>query len=140
MHLHLDSHHHIHTDLSIFREIKPLFQKYNFSSIRLSKNVNISGSLLIVILKNVYKNVFNSLLIKMSKRTTDYFCDFSDFINQRETIEKKINNDSILELMCHPDYIDGKLKNLWTETGDGENFELVTSYLKKNNLISFGDL
>lgn len=140
--LHLDSHHHVHTDWSILRELKPLFIKYSFSSIRLSKNLNVTGSFINRILKNFYKNIYNAKLERITKKHTDLFCDFEDYLLlQNDFLKNKTFYDNkTLELMCHPDFIDEKLKNLWTGNGDAENFKKVSVFLKEHNLISYKDL
>lgn len=99
----LDSHHHVHTDFSVFSAIKPLLIKYNFRSIRISRNMpsyrEISWE------KVAYKILFNAMLRRLRFGgekifTTEYFGSQKDF---KIFLEKKMTN-KVVEIMVHPPY------------------------------------
>ena len=93
---HLDSHHHVHTDRSIYRAISPLIHRYDFKSVRLSRNLygNIS------LLKRIYKKRYNKGLLKLKVAATDYFGSYTDFRTNLESIR----DNSLTEIMVHPMY------------------------------------
>ncbi len=93
---HLDSHHHVHTDWSIWRILEPLLIKYNIRSVRLSRNIygKISP------LKAVYKWIYNHRLKRLGIKTTDYFGSFRDLKKCADRIPKQ----SLTEVMVHPMY------------------------------------
>lgn len=101
---HMDSHQHSHVNLSIFFIILKIALKYNFKSLRLSRNLptkEIKG------VKNIYKNFINRKIIKFNIRN-----GFEDnryqFFGSKEDYEKEkiINNNfteySTVEMMVHP--------------------------------------
>jgi predicted glycoside hydrolase/deacetylase ChbG (UPF0249 family) len=91
--MHFDSHHHIHTELSIVNLLYPLFSKYCFKSVRISRNLaNIS------ILKTIYKKHYNYRIKKSGINSSDWFGDINDF----RSFSDYINNDETVEIMVHP--------------------------------------
>ncbi len=98
---HLDSHHHVHTDLSVWKVLYPLLLKYDFRSVRLSRNLFKKTAPL----NAVYKKYYNSLLFRSKLITTDYFGSYKDMKNMKSTII----NGEVIELMLHPMYKDGVL-------------------------------
>ena len=106
--MHADSHNYTHSYLSVYSEVSKLLKKYNFKSTRISRNVSSEEFSLPF---KLYKEVFNRLIrnLKTSDgnkiHTDKYFGSVQDFNDCR-------NKESIkhsLELMTHPDYIDGVL-------------------------------
>ncbi len=93
---HIDSHHHVHTDYSIMRELLPLLKKYGFRSIRLSRNIH--GK--INPLKRFYKNYFNGLIKKSGLYTTDFFGSYLDL----RKFGKEVPDNALVEIMLHPMY------------------------------------
>ena len=94
--MHLDSHHHVHTDLSIARLVFPLAREYGFRSVRISRNLG--GELTCI--KRLYKTVFNGLYVPRIGPATRRFCTFGDF---RENFYLLSPGDSV-EVMVHPMY------------------------------------
>lgn len=105
---HIDSHHHVHTNMPFYKALKNLSSVYSFSSIRLSRNLYKDAKLL----KKLYKNYYNNKIRQICSTATDYFGSFHDVENYfiypndissvnmfKEFIEK---ND--LEIMVHPQY------------------------------------
>lgn len=64
---HIDSHHHVHTDWSVYRILKPLAIKFGFCSMRLSADLHAVSSG-----KKIYKTIFNHGL-RRSFQTTAHF-------------------------------------------------------------------
>ncbi|MBQ9503710.1 MAG: ChbG/HpnK family deacetylase [Lachnospiraceae bacterium] len=99
---HLDSHHHVHTNLPVWRVLVPLLHKYDFRSVRLSRNLFKRTAPL----NAVYKKFFNSGLKKSRFITTDYFGSFKDL----QKCRRMLKDNTLLELMLHPMYSeDGEL-------------------------------
>ena len=106
--MHADSHNYTHSYLSVYSEVSKLLKKYNFISTRISRNVSSEGFSLPF---KIYKEVFNHLIrsLKTSDgrtiHTDKYFGSVQDFNSCYD--KESIKNS--LELMTHPDYIDGVL-------------------------------
>lgn len=91
---HIDSHHHAHTDMSVFNELSPLLHKYSFRSVRISRNMYEKASAF-----NVwYKKVYNRKLKKSGLKTADYFGSFRDFSSYYD----KLPDGVLVEIMLHP--------------------------------------
>ncbi len=99
--MHIDSHQHVHTDLSVYKAIKPLFVKYGFKSIRVSRNIPPTE---ISILKKVYKSYLNNSIQNIIYSsgdiiwTKEYMGSLEDFIR----LSKEKYNDGNYEIMIHP--------------------------------------
>lgn len=93
---HLDSHHHVHTDLSVMKETAPLLAKYGFRSVRISRNMYQKTSWF----NAAYKRYYNKKIKKTELITTDYFGSFKDF----EDYYDKLSENSLVEIMLHPMY------------------------------------
>ena len=95
--MHIDSHHHSHTDLSIVSIIVSMAEKLGFRSIRLSRNFCING-----IVKRSYKILVNRCLARSHLKTCDYFVGgVSSIENSIRTISA---GEGVFELMVHPRY------------------------------------
>ncbi len=115
---HLDSHHHVHTDPSIYPSLEPLIKKYGIRSVRLSRNIY--GK--ISFLKAVYKKRYNKKLRKTGVFTTEYFGSYIDFKRSCD----KMPANSLTEIMVHPMYSDsGELVD--TDTPMEREKEFFTS-------------
>lgn len=100
---HADSHNYVHSYFSVYWEIRKLLKKYNFTSVRISRNI--SENKFSVPFK-VYKTVYNFLLkhLKVNGKkinSTEYFGSVQDFEAYHD--KEKVRNN--IELMTHPDYI-----------------------------------
>ena len=91
---HLDSHHHVHTDASVWKAVEPLILSYGIRSVRLSRNLYRKISFA----KGAYKARYNKKLRALPIETTDYFGSFKDFVQCRE----KAEDGSLVEIMVHP--------------------------------------
>lgn len=104
---HVDSHNYVHSYISVYMPIRKLLKKYGFSSVRISRNVSEKA---FSIPFRIYKSFYNFLLrrLKVNKKninTTNFFGSVQDFNGC--VYKDKIKDD--LELMTHPDFIDGVL-------------------------------
>lgn len=105
---HLDSHHHVHTNLPFYKALKNLSGVYTFSSIRLSRNLYKDSKML----KTLYKKYYNEKIRKICNTTSDYFGSFRDaanyfiFPNDPTSIMKFSDfvKENDLEIMVHPMY------------------------------------
>lgn len=106
--LHLDSHHHVHTDYSIANILLPIAVANGFKSVRLSRNLgeDISWP------KRLYKKALNSYLQFYINGSTEYCTDFHGLIRGCE----RVPSGSSVEVMVHPMFgvktrldIDGEL-------------------------------
>ena len=122
---HMDSHHHVHTDPSIWRIIRRILKSsdnpYPVSSIRLSRNMYKGGSFP----ANAYKSLYNNSVRKLADSGCNYFGSAKDFENFFENqagsnssgSADNINNNCTnnmnngkqrlcIEIMVHPMYSD----------------------------------
>lgn len=128
--MHADSHNYTHSYLSVYSEVSKLLKKYNFKSTRISRNVSSEGFSLPF---KIYKEVFNRLITNLKTdngnkiHTDKYFGSVQDFNNSTNKDEIKHS----IELMTHPDYIDGVL----TDNTLPSPHPFVTSeWIKENGL------
>ncbi|MCR4806110.1 MAG: ChbG/HpnK family deacetylase [Lachnospiraceae bacterium] len=112
--MHVDSHHHVHTNYPVYTALKELGSKYDLEYIRLSRNLYRGGSLF----NNVYKHFYNSSVRKLAKGTSDLFGSYKDLMGylcldhakssdraKLPTEELKLLTDrKTLEIMVHPMY------------------------------------
>lgn len=122
---HFDSHHHIHTEPSIWKILKKIAKKNGFKSTRISQNI-FSKEYKRSILKNMYKSIFNKS-IKRYFASSDYFCSAHDFLNQKKA--KKID-DCVVEIMCHPVFTSD---NHFANELEVEEIGKINDMMKKNN-------
>lgn len=109
---HIDSHHHVHTNYPVYKALRSLSKQYDFTSIRLSRNLYKGGS----ILNRIYKTILNNKIKKICSETTEYFGSFRDVVDYfaTESNVKSITSttDKVhefyekhdLEVMVHPMY------------------------------------
>lgn len=114
---HLDSHHHVHTELQILYLLESVCRdSHSFKSMRISRNLPILGWHNIP--KNIYKLIFNRL-IGLYHDTTDYFGSYKDFTAACIKSEKRY------EVMLHPVILSGKLVD---KIDGGEFIEIRGNY------------
>lgn len=97
---HIDSHHHVHTDYSIYRAVKKLSKEFSFSSVRISRNLYFGGSLLM----KIYKWNYNHAVKKICRETADLFGSYQDLKNVLEEHPNQLRVKSRMEIMVHPMY------------------------------------
>lgn len=93
---HLDSHHHVHTDLSIWNMTRPLLKKYNFRTVRLGRNLYSREKLF----NTVYKKYLNGNIKSNGYDLSQYFGSFKDLKDNINIVK----NGEIVEVMLHPMY------------------------------------
>ena len=112
--LHVDSHHHVHTNYPVYRALKELSLKYRYGYIRLSRNLYRGGSLY----NNIYKSLYNRGVRSLADTCSAYFGSYRDFMTyysldpysvddrKREATDdmKKLYRDKDVEIMVHPMY------------------------------------
>lgn len=91
---HLDSHHYVHTDASVWKAVEPLVLSYGMRSVRITRNMTANLSFA----KRIYKTRFNRKLRSLPIDTTDYFGSFKDFMEYWRDIE----DGALVEIMVHP--------------------------------------
>lgn len=96
---HVDSHHHVHTDPSIWRELKKVMRDYPVTSVRLSRNMYRGGN----ILMRIYKKMLNASIRRQSKKRQDLFGSMPDYESFAASRPNLIKNHEI-EIMVHPVY------------------------------------
>ena len=115
---HLDSHHHIHTDYSIWKIVEPLLKEYGLKSARISRNVGPNAGLI----KRIYKRLYNARLKGLGIAASDFFGSYADsaeFLSGgQEPLEGRVPEGNsrtnrkpdpvwgggLLEIMVHPMY------------------------------------
>jgi len=107
--MHLDSHHHSHTDLSIARVVMPLAHKFGFHTVRLSRNLGPG----LTPLKKFYKVFINRQLCRQMSPNADFFCAFHDLAS----CWRNLPDGVCVEIMAHPLYRDAESGEL---SMDGE--------------------
>lgn len=92
---HLDSHHHVHTDLSVWKAAEPIFKKYGFKSVRLGRNMfDVKPGAF----NRLYKDYYNGRLKKLGVTTTEFFGSFQDFAGYYS----QLPDGALAEIMVHP--------------------------------------
>lgn len=112
--MHLDSHHHIHNNISLIFIIIKLAKRHGFKSMRICRNINTSQE---SFLKNIYKILLNSI-IRISFNTV---ASFGEYYFYRRFYSGKAN----VEVMVHPDLINGEIVDVLIK---GEKWEKMNSY------------
>ena len=94
--MHLDSHHHVHTDFSVATILLPIARRYGFKSVRRSRTLGVGPSAL----KRVYKFFLNRYLRSQLPFAVDHFGGFGDFVADR----RRLPEAAAVEIMVHPLY------------------------------------
>lgn len=106
---HIDSHHHVHTDPSVWKILKKVFRDYPVTSVRLSRNMYDGGNPLI----RIYKYFLNRSIAGCSLTEPEYFgaaADYEDYSKRHEAVLECSN----VEIMVHPVYdADGRLADVY---------------------------
>lgn len=94
--MHLDSHHHVHTDFSVAGPLYAVAQKYGFRSARRSRNFGRRLGLG----KNIYKYFWNAYAGRRLSFSTQWFGAFGDF----KKSYRSLPSEALVEVMIHPMY------------------------------------
>ena len=97
--LHVDSHHHVHTDYSVYKVLKPLVRKYGIESIRFGRNMYRGGNPLM----HLYKLIFNNSVGKITGRKVGLFGSADDLAAYFDSAKdrEKYATDGEIEVMVH---------------------------------------
>ena len=95
--LNMDSHQGIHYDVSIYPIVIKLFKEYGFKRIRRTPNINMD------IKRTLLRLPYSFAIRTAGIETTDYL---SNFLKLKDS-DFKLSNNKTLEIMCHPDHING---------------------------------
>lgn len=94
---HIDSHHHVHTDPSVWIILKKVMKDYPVTSVRLGRNMYRGGNPLM----HLYKFILNSSVKKYCSTCPDYFgsaVDYEAFFGSKSAD----SNHYDIEVMVHP--------------------------------------
>ena len=99
---HIDSHHHVHTNPSVWGPLKKVMGDYSISSIRLGRNMYKGGNPLM----HLYKRFLNSSITKHCKHSSDYFGSYADYESWTQGMSESELSDFVskydVEIMVHP--------------------------------------
>ena len=99
---HIDSHHHVHTDPSIWKELRKVAKDYPISSIRLGRNMYRGGNPLM----KLFKVLLNKSIRRYNQDKRDYFGSAEDFKEYTSKMSDEKLNDFVenrdIEVMVHP--------------------------------------
>lgn len=124
---HLDSHHHIHTCLSLMDIMAQLSKEYGIYKMRRIRNY-VPRSL------NYYGRqlwAFTSRFANNKYLMTDFFAAFEEFFSQRRL--SQLNAESTIELMIHPGS-----RSIKAQTEESMMYEMI--YPRDIELISYNNL
>lgn len=127
--LHIDSHRHSHTNPSIWKYCRPLFKKYNVDSTRLTRNLYVPNK---KGFKEFYKIIYNKQILQNGWAKEKWFGAFRDYQIMMDEHSEYLRNGDCVELMCHPDFINGKLVNRGSHS-----FEKMVPYFEKMKYTTF---
>ena len=96
---HIDSHHHVHTDPSIWRILKKVFADHPVSSVRLGRNMYRGGN----VLMRLYKLMLNASIRKYCSGNPRYFGSAEDYREYIKTAPDLASRAEV-EVMVHPVY------------------------------------
>ena len=111
--MHLDSHHHSHTDWSIARVVMPIARKMGFKSVRRARDLGSGMSLF----NRIYKVFINRYLKNSIGLASDRFGSYLDVIGFLSTMA----NQETVEMMVHPMYKAGNHFNMAGELLDTDH-------------------
>lgn len=100
---HIDSHHHVHTDPSVWKVAVKVFRNYPVSGVRLGRNMYRGGNPLL----RIYKKIYNSSVLRFCKTKCDYFGsseDYADYIGGDSGFALQFPTENNIEIMVHPVY------------------------------------
>lgn len=111
--MHLDSHHHSHTDWSIARVVMPIAKKMGFKSVRRARDLG-SG---MGVFNRVYKAFINRYLGRTIGFETQRFGSYRDVVGCAASLPKRVP----VEMMVHPMYKVGNRLDLAGELLDTDH-------------------
>ncbi len=117
---HVDSHHHVHTDPSVWRILKKVLRDYPIVSVRLGRNMYKGGNPLF----HIYKSLLNSSIRKFCIGHPALFGsaeDYKEYAEEKPDLSERFD----VEVMVHPAY---DSKGTLSDAYMGEFHELLRLY------------
>ena len=117
--LHIDSHQHVHTNPSIFYILLPLIKKYQFRTMRLSRNIPKHD---IGWIKRIYKDLFNRKVFGLTTQKDEG--KLVKYFGTQDDVDKILKDSHYkteqIEVETHPIFKNGQLKDAIYTIGVGE--------------------
>ena len=99
---HIDSHHHVHTDPSVWKSLRRVLKKYPVSGVRLGRNMYRGGNPLM----HLYKALYNKTVSRFCRLKPDYFGSMEDYMNWTKDMTSSQKGEFLtnnqVEIMVHP--------------------------------------
>ncbi len=96
---HVDSHHHVHTDPSVWCVLRKVLKDYPVTSVRLGRNMYRGGNPLM----RIYKVILNSSIKRFCSGHPGYFGSMQDYEEYAPYIGSASRQENV-EIMVHPVY------------------------------------
>ncbi len=97
---HVDSHHHVHTDPSVWFILKKVLRDYPVTSVRLGRNMYKGGNHL----NHIYKALLNMSIRRLCGTKPDYFGSAADYRDYCAIAGYPLEQRKNVEIMVHPQY------------------------------------
>jgi len=126
---HADSHNHIHEEPGLGLLIMDILKNENIPYLRLTNNIGETA-----FVNRIYRSTYNLVLGFKGLTVTEYFGSITNLNNYT----KKIDENSVVELMIHPGKIvDNQILDVYSK----ENLSLLLpQIIDRNKLISYSQL
>ena len=126
---HADSHNHIHEEPGLGLLIMGILKNENIPYLRLTNNIGETA-----FVNRIYRSTYNLVLGFKDLTVTEYFGSIANLNNYT----KKIDENSVVELMIHPgDIVDNQILDVYSK----ENLSLLLpQIIDRNKLISYSQL
>lgn len=126
---HADSHNHIHEEPGLGLLVMDILKNENIPYLRLTNNIGETS-----FVNRIYRNTYNLVLGFKGLTVTEYFGSITNLNNYT----KKIDENSVVELMIHPGKIvDNQILDVYSK----ENLSLLLpQIIDRNKLISYSQL
>jgi predicted glycoside hydrolase/deacetylase ChbG (UPF0249 family) len=126
---HADSHNHIHEEPGLGLLVMDILKNENVPYLRLTNNIGETS-----FVNRIYRSTYNLVLGFKGLTVTEYFGSITNLNNYT----KKIDENSVVELMIHPGKI---VDNQILDVYSNENLcLLLPQIIDRNKLISYGQL
>jgi chitin disaccharide deacetylase len=126
---HADSHNHIHEEPGLGLLIMGILKNENIPYLRLTNNIGETS-----FVNRIYRSTYNLVLGFKDLTVTEYFGSIANLNNYT----KKIDENSVVELMIHPgEIVDNQILDVYSK----ENLSLLLpQIIDRNKLISYSQL
>jgi len=126
---HADSHNHIHEEPGLGLLIMGVLKNENIPYLRLTNNIGETA-----FVNRIYRSTYNLVLGFKDLTVTEYFGSIRNLNNYT----KKIDENSVVELMIHPgEIVDNQILDVYSK----ENLSLLLpQIIDRNKLISYSQL